>query len=255
MQVGRRKPISKLGGVLPVSGQGSYSSRFTPVRVPEVSGNFYRVGVLTKYWITVAHDLKGQTFGRLTVCDMAESKHGQRRWLCACVCGNSKIVYGSPLLRGKSKSCGCLQKELAKAKRLTHGLSNTPVYKVWSAMLQRCNNSAHKQYADYGGRGISVCSRWQDFANFLADMGEPPEGTSLERVRNAEGYNPENCVWATPVQQARNRRSTKLVTFKGKEAPLIQHCETEELPYGTVLARLSRGWTIEESLTRRVRGE
>lgn len=201
----------------------------------------------------MAHDLKGQTFGRLTVRDRAENKRSDRTWLCVCSCGNTHIATSTNLVRGITKSCGCLRGDTLKALRTFHGLSHTKIHDAWSRMLQRCQNPNHEYYSYYGGRGIKVCDRWLEFQNFKADMGEPKKGMSLERLDNNLGYEPGNCVWATPKQQARNRRSNRIVLFRGKEAPLIEHCEDMGLAHATVSARLKRGWSLGDALTRKVR--
>lgn len=101
----------------------------------------------------------------------------------------------------------------------THGMSNTKIYNIWADMLYRCTRPAHARYADYGGRGITVCERWHDFGNFYADMGDRPEGRSLDRRDNEAGYSPENCRWATLVEQMNNRRPYKRNTRCGKGHP------------------------------------
>lgn len=101
--------------------------------------------------------------------------------------------------------------------RFVHGMRKHPMYSTWDGMKQRCSNSNTSQYTDYGGRGIKVCDRWDNFANFLADMGERPEGMTLDRKDNNKGYNPENCKWSTRQEQNRNQRRTKLSLEKARE--------------------------------------
>jgi hypothetical protein len=149
-------------------------------------------------------------FGRLTIIRLHHhNKHRQSMYLCSCDCGNEKIISGNNIKNGIIKSCGCLRKE---GGRLKHGYSKTKIYRVWSGIIQRCNNPNNKDYKDYGGRGIVVCKRWLKFENFLKDMGEVPFGLTLDRINNDKNYYKKNCRWATWNQQANNRRNNK----KGK---------------------------------------
>lgn len=127
----------------------------------------------------------------------------------------------------------------------------TPTYRAWSAMLQRCTNESHPDWANYGGRGIAVCERWRIFDNFLADMGERPVGPqrlTIERVENSRGYEPGNCEWRTYTQQARNRRGNHLVTIAGDTMTLAEWFERTGTNKKTYYHRKRKGWTDEEAL-------
>lgn len=134
-----------------------------------------------------------------------------RMWQCICDCGNSTIVPTEKLNSGHTQSCGCLHKERTSIARRTHGLAGTNIYTRWSKMVSRCTNSHDAAFRDYGGRGIEVCERWYNFAEFFEDMGMPPFiGASLERVENDKGYSKDNCIWADQKVQANNRRNNVL---------------------------------------------
>lgn len=143
----------------------------------------------------------GARYGDLVVVAEAEHLGVQRAYTATCDCGATAIVRGSDLTSGNTKSCGC--------RRRPHGHATpvkSPTYRSWRAMLARTGSPQHRDYAYYGGRGITVCLRWLTFANFLEDMGERPEGMSLDRVDNDGDYEPCNVRWATAKQQANNRR-------------------------------------------------
>lgn len=129
-----------------------------------------------------------------------------------------------------------------------------PTYKVWKSMRQRCNYPKHKSYADYGGRGIRVCERWDSFVAFREDMGTKPAGMTLERIDNSGDYEPSNCRWATLNEQARNRRSTKFIDAFGERRPLVEWAEKYAIRADTLAYRLKHGWSAERALVTPVGG-
>ncbi|MCK5601423.1 hypothetical protein KAR91_06135 [Candidatus Pacearchaeota archaeon] len=128
-------------------------------------------------------------------------------------------------------------------------MTKTPTYISWVAMLQRCNNPKGPAYHNYGGRGIKVCDRWLKFENFLCDMGERPEGMSIEREDNDKGYELGNCKWATVKEQSRNRRTNRRLTYNGETKTVVEWSETVGISAGIIGSRLYAGWTIERALT------
>ncbi len=161
----------------------------------------------------------GKTFGRLSVVG-----YGAPSWLkCSCQCGKSVNVRRSNLECGHVRSCGCLQRDHRKnigSKRYVHGHDGTLMHKAWIMMHQRCKNPKNQAFKHYGGRGISVCVRWNSYEKFLEDMGERPNGMSLERKNNDGNYEPDNCKWATHAEQAKNRRFPPTVLLDGNPQTL-----------------------------------
>jgi hypothetical protein len=159
-------------------------------------------------------DLTGQRFGRLLVVSRIEPLVRRAKWLTRCDCGAGHVAQGQYLMCGDTKSCGCMKREkIAAGLHLSHGANRvgarTPEYSSWTAMRRRCLDPDDAAYPDYGGRGIAICAEWSDFAAFLADMGQKPNGTSIDRIDNDSGYSAANCRWATPKQQAANRRARR----------------------------------------------
>ncbi len=149
-------------------------------------------------------------FGRLTVVSRAANTGGGVTWNCECSCGNKKSVRADALNGGGATSCGCWLKELGSKIHKTHGHHKngkpSPTYKSWQSMKQRCDNPKSTGFEYYGGRGIKVCERWNKFNNFLEDMGERPEGLTLDRKDVDGNYELPNCKWASDAEQGANRR-------------------------------------------------
>lgn len=150
----------------------------------------------------------GDKIGRLTLLHTAKNNAGAYGWMCACSCGKKHFLRSDSIKN--TQSCGCLRIENGKANK-THGLTKSKAYSVWQSMKKRCLQPSHHAYKDYGARGITVCKEWMAFENFFQDMGHPPDGLELDRVDNNKGYCVENCRWATPKQQANNRRSNVVI--------------------------------------------
>lgn len=170
-------------------------------------------------------DLQGQVFCELQVLDFVALGKRGAIWRCRCDCGNVVEVPAPDLKAGNTRSCGCRRRRLMLASSTKHGQTTGKhhteylrAYKIWRGMLNRCRNKSCKAYPDYGGRGITVCDKWQsDFKAFYADMGDPPDWGTLERKDVNKGYSKENCRWASLAEQARNKRNTVKVVLNGEE--------------------------------------
>lgn len=182
-------------------------------------------------------DLTGKRFGRLVVLKKAERA---RYWLCLCDCGKKKEIRNDHLRNKKIRSCGCLAKEITRKRSVTHGMSNTRTYMAWTNMKTRCNNPSKHDIKNYGNRGIIVCKRWlNSFENFFSDMGEPPEGKSIERIDNNKGYSPENCKWATRKEQMRNTRYNRMVSYRGQTRCVAEWAEVLGIKGKILINRLN----------------
>jgi hypothetical protein len=197
-------------------------------------------------------NLTGRTFDRLTVIEEAgRNAHGNVLWLCQCSCGKEVQANGSKLKTGKTKSCGC-----GSPWTKTHGQSQTRLYIRYRSMVARTTDPKNRMYADYGGRGITVCPRWLEpdgrgLTNFVADM-EPTfrEELQLDRIDNDGPYSPENCRWVTASRNSRNKRNNRRLSLWGQTKSLAEWSELLGLTQQAIRSRLDRrGWSVQRALT------
>jgi hypothetical protein len=197
-------------------------------------------------------DFTGQTFHRWTVLKPgANSNTGLKRYLCRCFCGTTKLVRAAQLKNGTTKSCGCFKLD----KITKHGVSKRPgkvlsiTYESWCRMRGRCNNPNDSTYHRYGGRGIKICRRWNNFENFLKDMGKRPSlKHSLDRKNNDKGYYKSNCKWSTVKEQANNRRTCVKLRYKGKNLTIMQWSERLGISHIRLYSRHRNGFKIKDIL-------
>lgn len=202
-------------------------------------------------------DRTGERFGRLTIVRFAGvGKNWVGIWECICDCGNIVKVQYNNLYNGTTRSCGCLKREVTTKRSTKHGLSGghghyTRLYYIWLNMRRRCFSKKSLDYRYYGGRGITICAEWSDYANFYnwAMANGYRDDLTLERIDNNGNYEPSNCRWVTRKEQARNTRQNHLISFNGETKTLAEWAETYGLNRSALLARLQRGWPIELALT------
>lgn len=189
----------------------------------------------------------GDQVGMLRVVGESKYRDGRRMLAVKCECGTAALMMETNLKRPTNtpKSCGC-----AKVK---HGLWRTKAYESWSGMMSRCYKPHDISFQNYGARGIAVCERWHDFANFYADMGDRPAGVSLDRIDVDGNYEPGNCRWATAKEQGRNTRVNRLISLDGQMKPVTQWAEEVGVPAYVVFARLNLGWPPERAVRHPVR--
>lgn len=206
-------------------------------------------------------DMRGQRFGRLTVIRFSHTSLGGTRWECRCDCGGKSVTTSTKLRSGHSTSCGCRRREASGARLRKHGIVNGGAHRAeidsYQHMKNRCLNPRDAAFDRYGGRGICICARWVNgedgrsgFQCFFEDMGpRPSKDHSLDRFPDNDGnYEPDNCRWATKKQQARNRRSNRIVQMQGETMSLAEACERFGLSYAKLNSRLSKGFSFERAL-------
>ena len=200
----------------------------------------------------------GQEYGKLTVKAIGTTDRHGLTLVCTCNCGHEKckketVKRANNVLKGLTQTCGAgagSEKYGGASRSSPH--RNT--YRSWEHMLDRCYNDKHPHYRYYGGRGISVCQRWKDsFVAFLADMGDRPDGLTLERIETDLNYEPGNCKWATFTEQNRNKTNGTKLTFENETLSVTEWSERKSIPRSVLFSRINLGWSVERTLTTPVR--
>ena len=199
--------------------------------------------------------IPGEVFHKLTVLEQVASHpiSKNRMVRCACACGNEAVKDWSSVWRGKTRSCGCMKADKARANGYaskTHGKRHSREYAIWRGLHTRCYNVSDPGYRNYGALGIKVCDRWHKFENFYADMGDrPTPGHSIDRIDVDGSYSPENCRWATNAEQQRNKRNTVWVEWNGERLCVRDWEDRLGFPKEVVYSRLKNGWPVERAMT------
>lgn len=191
----------------------------------------------------------GQVFSELTVIREAGKSNSGRYVLCACSCGKYSEVKVASLVSGNTKSCGHLRKVSHTVKHGRCGKGD-PTYSTWRSIIGRCTKKYDWSWDQYGAVGIEVCDRWLNFLSFLEDMGERPDGMTIDRIDNSKGYSKENCRWATNIQQANNKTVNRIVNYKGHTGSLKETVGMFGGNYYLVRDRIRRGWSIEDAMNK-----
>ncbi len=195
-------------------------------------------------------DLSGKVFGYWTVVARAENnEYGSSQWLCRCECGAERVIRAQGLKNGTTKSCGCHKNDYNRI----HGGKGTRLYECWRHMRYRCENPNNQAYKDYGGRGISVCEDWHDFAKFRqwALANGYDDSLTIDRINVNGNYEPSNCRWAGSKEQMNNRRNTKHYEMDGKCLTMSEWSQLTGIPRATIYNRMKAGCTFIEAIRKR----
>lgn len=194
-------------------------------------------------------DMSGETHGNWRVIGGdGTDERGEAKWLCECSCGSIKSVLGSSLRNGRSRSCGCLRRQMRKESATVHGKSNTKLYNIWRGMRQRCGAAYSHAFKWYGQRGIAVCKEWDEFETFYKWSMENgySEGLSLDRINNDGDYEPDNCRWTAQETQSRNRSNNINITYNGETHCLWDWAKITGIKPGTLYYRYHAGKAVDE---------
>lgn len=200
-------------------------------------------------------DLTGMQFGRWTVVKYTPRRRSDGKvrpaYLCRCSCGNESVIDADNLKKNKTRSCGCLQKELQSQKQCSHGESHTNLYNVWCAIKRRCYNQNTKEYYRYGGRGIGMCSEWKESYELFRDWAITngyQNGLTIDRIDNDGDYSPMNCRLVTMKEQCNNRCSNREYTWNGETHNVTEWSNILGINTKTLFNRLYKGWSFERAI-------
>ncbi len=182
---------------------------------------------------------------RLTITSLGGMNGSDRMCVAKCDCGTEVVSRAKHIIKGRTKSCGCLQKEKIGDLKRSHSKSGSRIHRIWLGMISRCTHSTATGWKNYGGRGIRVCKSWNSFENFLSDMGEPQSNQTIERINTNGDYCPSNCRWATMDEQRRNKRNNRVITANGKTMILSDWANEIGVTVSALWKRLNRGGSIE----------
>ncbi len=204
-------------------------------------------------------DMTGKRIGHLIVLRRASHGlygRGHAAWVCKCDCGKKIVADGTLLRRGYYSSCGCMRRKRLHDIAYKHGMTNTRLFKIWSCMKQRCYYPKYIDYCSYGGRGIKVCDEWknsfQTFASWAISNGYN-NALSIDRINVDGDYTPQNCRWATNIEQANNRRNNHYLTYHGERHSIAEWSRIKNISYDTLKSRIALGWSVEDAFERPVR--
>ena len=201
-------------------------------------------------------DITGKRYGHVVVISRHGRKYGRIAWLCKCDCDNELIATTDELRRGYVVSCGCQRAKTMHDISYKHGMTGTRLFKIWSCMKQRCLNPNYNQFYLYGGRGITICSEWENdfpaFAEWAKNNGYN-DTLTIDRIDCNKGYCPDNCRWVTYKSQANNKRNNRKLTYKNETHTISEWAEIKGISYSCLKSRIKLGWDVEDALEKPVR--